>query len=169
MAVTNTWPLFQPVTTAAAAAITAGEGGAPLERRGIITPFQRDRKNDFANATGVILIVSNVQQILGTRATSAAGPGELPFNPNFGSLLYLLRHQKIDVVRKAQALVYVVDALRRWEPRALVTSVQVDDAVPRTLNIITRFRVVDPNSSGVIVVAENQTVETQINLLPLAA
>jgi phage baseplate assembly protein W len=169
MPVTATWPLFQPVTPAAAAVEDAGEGLAPLERRGIITPFQRDRKNDFANATGVELIVSNVRQVLGTRATSAAGPGELPFNPGFGSLLYLLRHQKIDIVRKQQAIVYVVDALRKWEPRVIVTSVQVDDSVPRTLTIVTRFNIVDPNSSGRIVIAQNQSVETPISLLPLAA
>ena len=169
MAVTATWPLFQPVTAAAAAAAEAGEGKAPLERRGIITPFQRDRKNDFANATGIDLILSNVRQILGTRATSAGGPGELPFNPNFGSLLFLLRHQKIDVVRKAQALVYVVDALRRWEPRVQVTSVQVEETIPRTLTVVTRFDIVDPNSAGRIVIATNQEVRADISLLPLAA
>lgn len=166
---TATWSLLQPATAAVAAAESSGEGSAPLERRGIITPFQRDRKNDFANATGVALIVSNVRQILGTRCSSAAGPGELPYNPNFGSLLHLLRHQKIDVVRKAQALVYVVDALRKWEPRVVVTSIQVDTTVPRTLTIVTRFRIVDPNSAGRIAVPEEQTVSTPIPLLPLAA
>ena len=169
MATTATWPLFQPVTQAVAAAGDAGEGTTPLERRGIIIPFQRDRKNDFANATGVELIVSNVRQILGTRATSAAGPGELPFNPNFGSLLYLLRHQKIDIVRKQQAIVYVVDALRKWEPRVVVTSVQVDDSVPRTLTVVARFKIVDPNSAGRIVIAEDQSVKTAVSLLPMAA
>lgn len=164
MPVTVTWPLFQPVTTAAAAAESA-VGAGPLERRGLIAPFQRDRKNDFANATGVELISSNVQQILGTRATSANGPGELPFNPNFGSLLHLLRHQKIDVVRKQQALVYVVDALRKWEPRVIVTSVQVVDA-SRALNVTTRFRIVDPNSAGRIVIPADQAVST---FIPLAA
>lgn len=169
MAVTATWPLFQPVTDAVAAAVAAGEGTTPLERRGILAPFQRDRKNDFANGVGVELILSNVEQILGTRATAAAGPGELPFNPGFGSLLYLLRHQKIDIVRKQQALVYVVDALRKWEPRVIVTSVQVDDLRARTLDILTRINIVDPNSAGRIIVASNQLVTTPVSLLPIAA
>ncbi len=167
MGVTATWSLAQPVTPAVAAA--AGEGAGPLERRGIIIPFQRDRKNDFANGTGVELITSHVRQILGTRATSASAPGELRFHPNFGSLLHLLRHQNIDIVREQQAIVYVVDALRKWEPRVVVTSVQVDDSVPRTLTVVARFNIVDPHSSGRIVIAEDVSVETAISLLPLAA
>jgi uncharacterized protein len=51
--------------------------------------------------------------------------GELPWRTEFGSLLHLLCHQKNDRVLQELARVYVVDALKRWEPRVVVTSVQI--------------------------------------------
>jgi phage baseplate assembly protein W len=44
---------------------------------------------------------------------------------DFGSLLFRLRHQKNDSVLHELARVYVVDALKRWEPRIVVTDVTV--------------------------------------------
>lgn len=90
---------------------------------GLIRPFARDAA-DFAAAAGEALVKSAVGQILGTVGASATTPGELPWR-ELGSLLHLLRHQRNDSVLQALARVYVVDALKQWEPRVVVTAVQV--------------------------------------------
>jgi len=92
---------------------------------GLLRPLRRDQKADFAAAGGEQLIRSAVGQILGTIGSSDATPGELPWRTDFGSLLYRLRHQKNDSVLQELARVYVVDALKRWEPRVVVSAVQV--------------------------------------------
>jgi hypothetical protein len=92
---------------------------------GILRPFRRDQKSDFAAAGGEALIRSAVGQVLGTMCSSDFTQGELPFRSEFGSLLHLLRHQKNNNVLQELARVYVVDALKRWEPRVVVTGVQV--------------------------------------------
>lgn len=97
----------------------------PVLGFGLLRPFRRDRKADFAADGGDALIRSAVGQILATRASSENVQGELPWRPEFGSLLYLLRHQKNDSVLQELARVYVVDALKRWEPRVLVRMVGI--------------------------------------------
>lgn len=95
---------------------------------GLIRPFRRDEKNDFANTGGVALVRACVGQVLGTMANSPDNPdlgGELLWNPEFGSLLYLLRHMKNDDVLRELGRYYVVDALRRWEPRVLLKDCSV--------------------------------------------
>jgi phage baseplate assembly protein W len=95
------------------------------EFRGLLRPFRRDQKSDFAAAGGEALIRSAVGQILGTMCSSDFTQGEMPWRTTFGSLLHLLRHQKNDNVLQELARVYVVDALKRWESRIVVTGVQV--------------------------------------------
>jgi phage baseplate assembly protein W len=94
---------------------------------GLVRPFTRDQKNDFANANGLPVIQACVGQILGTKASDDAGinNGEVPWRPTFGSRLYLLQHRKGPHLAQ-MARVYVVDALAKWEPR--VTNVRVSSA-----------------------------------------
>jgi phage baseplate assembly protein W len=92
---------------------------------GLLRPLRRDQKADFAAAGGEQLIRSAVGQILGTIGSSDATPGELPWRTEFGSLLHRLRHQKNDSVLQELARVHVVDALKRWEPRIVVTAMEV--------------------------------------------
>jgi len=91
---------------------------------GLLRPFRRDQKADFAAAGGEQLIRSAIGQILGTAGSSDFTQGEVPWRTEFGSLLHVLRHQKNDSVLQELARVYVVDALKRWEPRVVVTAVQ---------------------------------------------
>lgn len=93
--------------------------------RGLVRPFRRDDKNDFANAEGVELVKSCVGQILAMMGSSEISEGELEWDPERGSLTYLLRHQKNDLVLQELGRVYVVDALRRWEPRILIKAASV--------------------------------------------
>lgn len=120
---------------------------------GLLRPFQRDEKNDFANAGGVELIKACVGQVLGTRAGSDFTQGELKWRSEFGSLLYLLRHQNNDVALQELARVYVVEALRRWEPRVRVTGVEVaresaNGNGQNALSIRLRYDIINVNVAG---------------------
>ena len=89
--------------------------------------------------------------------------GELPWRTEFGSLLHLLRHQRNDPVLQELARVYVVDALKRWEPRVVVTSVKITRERQDGENVLAirlRYNVISTNVPGnnVIVAGVEQTV-----------
>lgn len=119
--------------------------------RGLVRPFRRDRKQDFAFAEGEELVRSAVGQILGTLAATDFTQGEIPWRPELGSALHLLRHQKNDAVLQELARVHVVDALKRWEPRVQVTSVQVARERDRGENVLAvrvRYNIISANVPG---------------------
>ncbi len=99
---------------------------------GLLRPFRRDQKNDFANGSGEELVRACVGQVLGTRGAGAVAQGELPWAPERGSLLYLLRHQANDLVLQNLGRQYVVDALRAFEPRIRVKSTRITREVGPT-------------------------------------
>jgi hypothetical protein len=130
---------------------------------GILRPLRRDKKNDWAAAGGEALVRSAVGQILGTMAASDFTQGELPWRTEFGSLLHLLRHQKNDAVLQELARVHVADALKRWEPRVQLTSVQVTRERDRGENVLAlriRYNIISANVPGnnVIVAGVEQIV-----------
>ena len=130
---------------------------------GLIRPFRRDRKTDFAAAGGEAVVRSAVGQILGTMAASDVTPGELPWRTELGSLLHLLRHQKNDAALQELARVHVVDALRRWEPRVQVTTVQVTRERDRGGNVLAirlRYNIISTGAPGanVLVAGVEQVV-----------
>jgi phage baseplate assembly protein W len=127
-----TWPtLADPSTPPLPIAVeTRSETGRSLDTsgvtgRGILRPFRRDRKSDFANGRGVVLIASNIEQILGTICSSEASGGEIPWRTEFGSLLHLLRLRNNSPVLEDEARAYVVMAIQRWEPRARIMSCSI--------------------------------------------
>jgi phage baseplate assembly protein W len=131
--------------------------------RGVIRPFRRDRKQDFAFAEGEELVRSAVGQILGTLASTDFTQGEIPWRPELGSALHLLRHHKNDATLQELARVYVADALKRWEPRVQVTSVQVTrerDRGENVLSVRVRYNLISANVPGNNVLVEHidQTV-----------
>jgi len=66
-------------------------------------------------------IKESIRHILSTR------PGERFFLPGFGSRLHELVFQQNDVVLKALARQYIVDAVKRWEKRVKVTKVEFSE------------------------------------------
>jgi hypothetical protein len=127
---------------------------------GPVRPFRRDQKSDFAADGGERLIRSAVGQILGTMAGSDFTQGEVPWRTEFGSLLHLLRHQRNDAVLQELARVYVVDALKRWEPRVVVTSVRITrerESGENALAIRLRYNVISANVPGNNVLLEGVT------------
>ena len=107
--------------------------------RGLLTPFRRDRKRDFASSAGDDLLASKVLQVLGTEGATARSSGELPWRTAFGTPLQLLRHQRNDVALAELARVYIRDAFRRWLPEATLLGVTVDRDGPM-LALRVRFR-----------------------------
>lgn len=125
----------------------------------MLIPFRRER-GDYASGTGVDLILSHAQQILGTRCSDGRdNDGELEWLPEFGSLLYKLRHQNIKPVMAYQARAYVVGALARWEPRLRVSQVRVAEDGRRIL-IYSQVRVVDEH--GRAAADGDRVLETEI-------
>lgn len=106
---------------------------------GVLTPFRRDRKRDFASGDGEELLASKVEQLLATEGATARSSGELPWRTAFGTPLQLLRHQNNDAILAELARVYVRDALRKWLPEAEVVEVSVSRDGP-TLALLVRFR-----------------------------
>ena len=114
---------------------------APVtELHGLLTPFRRDRKRDFASGSGAELLRSKVLQALMTEGATPRSSGELPWRTSFGAGLHLLRHQRNDEVLAELARVYVRDALARWVPSARLVALEVarDDA-----SLVLRLRVRD--------------------------
>jgi len=66
-------------------------------------------------------IRESIVQILSTRL------GERFFLPEFGSRLPELVFQQNDVVFKALARQFVIDAIKRWEKRVVIESVEFSD------------------------------------------
>lgn len=156
------WPLLPDATQAAPPPATSPgstpaivgpqAGGVPsFLGQGLVRPFRRDQRSDFANAGGRALVKACVGQVLGTRADSASGAGELPWRTEFGSRLHLLRHRnQTDEAFYALAVTYTRDALQRWEPRAVNPRVQkLPSNVPTQLMLKIGYDEVDANGRPV--------------------
>lgn len=112
---------------------------------GALRPFQRDQKNDWANAGGQRNLNARIGQILGTKADSTAGPGELPWRSDFGSRLHLLRHRNNNEALPGLARVMILEALGKWEKNIIVTSVErLELGTPRKVFLRVHYRLVDP-------------------------
>lgn len=158
MPVSASFPLLPDVTNGpsapavdADAQASARTTGTEFLGFGLLRPFRRDLKADFASDGGERLVRSAVGQILGTMASSDFTQGELPWRTEFGSLLHLLRHQKNDAMLQELARVYVVDALKRWEPRIVVTSVRASRETSDGENVLSlriRYNLISANVPG---------------------
>jgi hypothetical protein len=63
-----------------------------LPVRGLLIPFRRDEKRDFANGTDDELQRSKARQEALTDGPSPTTQGELPWRTGFGCCAYLVRH-----------------------------------------------------------------------------
>jgi phage baseplate assembly protein W len=162
---TLTWPLtpdpalpaVTPATSASSAAAASVARGLPaFLGRGILRPFTRDQKSDFAVGDGLALLNACIGQVLGTKGRSVHGTGELPWRGDFGSRLHLLRHRNNSAALHAFASVAVQEAIDAWEPRVRVTDVAVlDTANPRVLVVRVLYDLVD--RSGRVVLRGGET------------
>jgi len=129
----------------------ASDDVTPLDRFlgfGIVRPFQRDKKNDFASTGGRELVRSVLGQILGTRAQGEHTDGEIVWRQELGSKLHTLKHRKGNLVREL-ARVYAQEAIDKQEPRIRVANITPTfDRQQRaiTLKVVADF--IDQNVPG---------------------
>lgn len=113
--------------------------------RGLLRPFVRDGVSDFASGSGSRLLNAKIGQIVGTRCSNGVMVGELPWRPEFGSLIHLLRHSNGDVMTRELGRTYIEQALRRWLPSILVSDVEVltadDTGIPNTMGFRIWYKV----------------------------
>ena len=85
----------------------------------LLIPFRRDKKQDWAHASGDALLKSKIIQALATE-------GEMPWNTAMDSGLNRLRHQQNNDVLSELARVYVQDALSKWVPEVEMVDVAAE-------------------------------------------
>jgi phage baseplate assembly protein W len=94
-------------------------------------------------------IRESIVQILGTR------PGERFMNPEFGSRLKDLVFEQNDEVLKGLIRHHVIDAIKRWEKRVVITAVSFDDSIRNKdlnqLPVIISYRVIQTHVEGNLV------------------
>jgi phage baseplate assembly protein W len=134
--VSYSWDFLAPVVSSGGGSGGSGAGGAfgtsstslpdPLGV-GLLRPFRRTSKSDFATASGVPEVLSGIGQLLGTPL------GHLPWRGNFGAALDDLRHKNNTDVLGELARVRVEQAIRRYTTRATLKKVTVVRPVPNQL------------------------------------
>jgi len=94
-------------------------------------------------------IRESILQILGTH------PGERFMNPEFGSRLKDLVFEQNDAVLKGLIRHYVIDAIKRWEKRVVITDVAFENTTADTdrnlLLVRIAYRVIRSQRDGNIV------------------
>ncbi len=109
-------------------ALSGQEGSVPASAgtlTGLAFPLQRESR-DLRSATTEELVRASIVQILGTRADDGRAHGELPWRPDFGSLLHRLQYMPVDDAFAALVETRVIGALSQWEPRIRVTKTVVE-------------------------------------------
>lgn len=92
---------------------------------GLSLPLTRESQ-DFASSELEELVRASITQILGVRADDGRAYGELPWRPEFGSLLHHLQFMNVDETFRALVETRVIGAISRWEPRCRVKRVVVE-------------------------------------------
>ena len=103
----------------------AFESLSGLVGNGVLVPFRRGA-SDFVSGDGFEWLQSAILLILGVRARSRLGGGELPWRSDFGSVVHLLRHRPNDAVTAELARVHVAEALAKWLPQVRLKDVRTD-------------------------------------------
>lgn len=158
-----TWSIDLPAAEETASASSLASRQPRLLTRGIVLPFRRGPGGDFATATGVELVLSNVRQILDMHAQSpSGGQGDLEWDTARGSRLHLLRHRMITSTTRELAALWARETLAAYEPRARVSGCIVQlgpPANPRTRRMIRVVLAIDVIDASGTVLAENQIVQ----------
>lgn len=160
-----TFPLLAEPPPPEHAPAGAPGGQASVEDRtlfgyGLLGPLRRDKRRDFQAAGGVALVASALNQVLGVRADDGRGTGELPWRPEFGSLLHRLQFANVDESFAALARSRVLGAVTQWEPRARITDVRVFRQAGGRVFLKILFNLVQLGTETVL--ARNQSLQVPI-------
>lgn len=130
--------------------LRSGSIGSGITGRGILLPFRRNMRSDFASGEGVELVRSAVRLVLGTVCGSDTTQGELPWRTEFGSLTQLLRLRNNSPALAELARHRVVEPLALWVPSVRVREVIVQQN-GETMSLTVRYDLVDPIGTKVVV------------------
>lgn len=125
---------------------------------GIIAPFRR-LNTDLDVRSGGELVRAGLQQLLTTRAGIGVQPGDLLWDPSFGSQLHLILHTNFSPTTRAMARVYISQAIKTWEPRVDLLDVDVkfvnrDGGNALMIRVIYALRLDDDGVGGVVIPEE---------------
>lgn len=128
MTTSASYPLApDPSPSAAASSTTSSDvvpNAAPFTAsRGLLLPFVRNQRDDFANAGGREMHVARVRLFCQVRGPTERGPGEIPWRPQDGAALQNLRHANNTRMFRAMAAHLLNDAFRRSLPGYTLTDV----------------------------------------------
>lgn len=92
---------------------------------GLVSPFRRDEKGDFAHSNGLDLLKSDIGDLLGLRGPTASQPGELAWDTERGATFNTLLHRHLHgEMVNALANQIAVGVLLKYEPRVRPGNVQ---------------------------------------------
>ena len=123
--------------------------------RGLITPLRRLGPADFSSGAGILLVRSCIRQIISTRR------GELPWKPQFGTLVDRMRHKINNEALETAVASDLMEAITAWEPRVN----QVSIAVKRSGNMLVAtidWAIISTNIPGNQVVLGPDTFEVPV-------
>ena len=136
-----------PAPTAAqddAATTTALPNEAPFTvGKGLLLPFRRNQRDDFANGSLREFWQSNVELLLSIEGPTETSTGEIPWRPDEGAELRKLRHKNNTSILRAMAEAYIRRAFQRSFPGVLrLTKVDKFRPEPGKLQLEVTFEVV---------------------------
>ena len=122
------WFVEQPAGESTTSTTTPLKSGLldPLGK-GILRPFRRTVHADFAIASGIVLILSDIGQLLGTPIR------RLPWRHDFGADLQPLRHKNNTELLAELARDRVESAIRKWAVNVQLRGVRAERPTPNTL------------------------------------
>jgi phage baseplate assembly protein W len=119
--------------------------------RGLVLPFRWGSNGDFQSASGAALVRSAVTLVLGTMCSTDTALGELPWRPEFGSMLEALRLRNADSTLRELANFYIVKALERWIRDIRVRESKIYVGPKGKLRILVIYDVVDPGGTRILI------------------
>jgi hypothetical protein len=102
---------------------------------GIICPFQRDGKGDFANAGGLALVRSDVAELIGIIGPTVTQPGELPWDTERGTRINAMKHRHMHAeMSRVTAEQLISGPIRIYEKRVRParTEIVIDEVTQST-------------------------------------
>ncbi len=108
--------------------------------KGVALAFDIDQKGSLKTASGAELIRESLFIILSTKI------GERIERSDFGCRIHELMFAQNDTFTRAEAKIYVEEAIRRWEPRVTIRSIAIETGERNELLIDIDYYIIEENS-----------------------
>jgi phage baseplate assembly protein W len=118
----------------------------PIDGIGLLLPFQRDGRGDFASGLNEELYASAIELVLLTAGETSTTAGELPWRGSFGVGLDLLRLRPNSIATAQVARQRVDAAMKRWMPEVEVLKVNANP-VNNKLSLLVFWKIRGENTT----------------------